>query len=448
MNWPQKASAITLLALMALFGCFGGKGFCLELKQGPILLGELPQGLGEPLSSMGNKALIREKLPAPLVKMVAGIVAEGNGVLIVGYTDTVGPRLLNNSLGLQYAVNAANRLSTVTGAPSWLFSCASAGEELGGEESGISVYAVKLPKEAPRGETNPVSILSPPAGGEVNGRFWSLWEGEVSDVVWGIEDEKGKVTAWRVNGSVTPLELPYPARSVGSALGVGYPDDNWVFKGGWKLPEVVEQLTLSVESLDTGSARLSGKLGKGYGDVVVWAGGIPYPASIDNGKFEVSVARFENDMEVYAQATDPKGSTVVGPLMTLPRSLADSPKLLAVLTWVGEDIDLDIHAWVGKAHTHPQDPDPAYSSKAAQGTRILFDGDTRTRATALWVDDTTNLEMDVRCFTDLGGGATAYMYIVIDPGDPVMRRGLILGPRRLSGEPSESRWPILSLKGE
>ena len=103
---------------------------------------------------------------------------------------------------------------------------------------------------------------------------------------------------------------------------------------------------------------------------------------------------------------------------------------------------------LGTAQTHPQDPDPAYSRTAARGVRLLFDGDGRQRVSALWVDTTEAVDIEVRCFNDFGGGAKALLYLLVNPGDAVLSTGRILGPRQLSKEPLWERWSAVRLKGE
>jgi hypothetical protein len=138
------------------------------------------------------------------------------------------------------------------------------------------------------------------------------------------------------------------------------------------------------------------------------------------------------------------GRTAVGPTSPLPDGSGKPPNLLAVLVWEGAGVDLDLHAWEGSRHTHSQDSDATFSSTAVPETALLFDGgpDSRASALAVWGDRDPSVE--VRCYSDMGGaGARALLFVVEHPGDPFASRYRIVGPRRLSERPLETRWPVL-----
>ena len=160
------------------------------------------------------------------------------------------------------------------------------------------------------------------------------------------------------------------------------------------------------------------------------------------------MARFPTATDAYVQAINPRGQTVAGPVLSLPGSPEIRPRLLAVLIWEGDRADLDLHGWSKGHHTHPQDPDPALSPEAIPGTRLLFDGSGMRRASALVAESVESIQLVVTCFSDFGGGANAFLYVVTDPGDPVKRTGRLFGPRHLSRKATEERWPVMEWKGE
>ncbi|MBE0618485.1 MAG: hypothetical protein IH608_11250 [Proteobacteria bacterium] len=114
-----------------------------------------------------------------------------------------------------------------------------------------------------------------------------------------------------------------------------------------------------------------------------------------------------------------------------------------MLVWEGEGADLDLHAWEGTGHTYAQDPDPAFSARAAPGTRLLFDGDSEGRAAAVASWGAGVLELEVWCYSDLSGrGARAWIYRIEKPGDRLDARRTCYGPRWMSRNPLKARWPL------
>lgn len=416
-------------------------------REGPEVIAAPSIPKASPLNVTPLRSLSLPNLPPQILETVGGLALSGRDILIVGHTDVFGPRLLNQSLALQYASITAYRLSEKLNIDLSRFHCGTAGELPEKGESGVSVYAAD-PK--PPGEVEPpstVAVLSPSPGGETAPEFIALWENDAKTVYWGREDS-GKISLWRLSTPSTPFSMPYPARTAKIALGAEFGDDQGVGENAWPVPQPEPTMTLGIQSLETGWAVITGKVGPGSRDVYVWAGGIPYPAPLEGGRFSVAVVRYGQETPVYAQAVDAKGRVVAGPLLKLPPNPEGDPKVLAVLTWQGEDTDLDLHGWRGEGHTQPQDPDPAMSGTAARGVRLLFDGDGRSRASAIWADDDRDLEIEVRAFSDLGGGAKAMLYVVTDVGDPIMRRGRIIGPRNIEGDYMWSRWGAFSLRGK
>jgi hypothetical protein len=438
----KTASLVAALAVLTLIAPLRDEAFA-RFKRGPELLEALPAEATKPLIWMGNKALARDVLPKPLVKVVEDILNDGKNVIIVGHADPVGPRLLNQALGLQYALGTAHRLVRTLMIESWRISCVSMGERDEKAESGIEIYAGEPPEPETQKPPSAVSILNPPTGGASTHQLWALWDNDASAVYWGIESA-GDMITWRIASLTPPIKLPYPARSNASAIGAQYGDGRWVSGGEWKSPPLDPGLLLSVERLESGWALVTGRIPAHYDDIIVWSGGIPYPTATDGEKFEARVVRYGTGLKTYAQAANAKGHAVIGPSIELPRSLQDSPDLLAVLTWSG-DADLDLHGWKKGRKTSPQDPDPDVSRTAAPGVRLLFDGDSRYRHSALWITGVEDLEIEVELFSDLGSGAKAVLYIIENPGDPVRRQATILGPRRLSDESLQKRWAAFGI---
>jgi hypothetical protein len=203
-------------------------------------------------------------------------------------------------------------------------------------------------------------------------------------------------------------------------------------------------LALRLEEIGPWSVRMTASVPDGYADAVLWCAGIPYAVAAAPAGVAVRVALLPEGNEAYLQATSRGGGVAVGPILQLPDGFGDPPDLLAVLVWDGGDVDLDLHAWAGDRHTHPQDPDADFSSGAVPGTRLLFDGGTEARASALAAWRVPNLSLEVRCYSDFGRvGANALLFIAEHPGDPLTSRYRILGSRKLSERPLEARWPAL-----
>jgi hypothetical protein len=203
-------------------------------------------------------------------------------------------------------------------------------------------------------------------------------------------------------------------------------------------------LALAVGEVEDGWARLRPTVPQGFFGVHVWSGGVPYPVALRaGGAAEVKVALLPGENRAYLQAVDARGRVAVGPEVALSPPGGEPPSRLTVLVWEGDGVDLDLHAWAGPARTHPQDPDAAFSSRAAPGTRLLFDGDAVGRASALasWSQDEEELE--VWCYSDLSGaGARAWVYRIDRPDDRLELRRTVHGPRRMSSKPLEARWPL------
>ena len=64
------------------------------------------------------------------------------------------------------------------------------------------------------------------------------------------------------------------------------------------------------------------------------------------------------------------------------------------------------------------------------------------------MDTESEVDIEVRCFNDFGGGANALLYLLYNPGDAVLSSGRIFGPRQLSKDPLWERWSAVRLKGE
>lgn len=436
---------MTRKALSALFALLlASTSAFAAFREGPeILSAPLAQKPGALITAPVKEVASGQ---ADFDKAALALAKEGRDLLLVGHTDAFGPKLLNQWLGLQYAVTSAYALSARLDIDLSRITCATMGESVELGVSGVSLYSQE-PK--PPEKTEPptmVTVLSPTPGGEVGPEFQALWENDAKTVYWGREEDDSTML-WRIVTPKTPFSMPYPALAGRIALGADFGDDQGVGEAGWPMVKSDPAMTLTVQSLETGWAVVTGKLPAGSRDAYVWAGGIPYPITAEGGRFYAPVANFGVGMLVYAQAVDSRGRVAISPVLTLPENPEGDPKVIAVLTWEGDKVDLDLHGWRGAGHTQPQDPDPTMSGSAAKGVRLLFDGDGRSRASALIANDEKDLEVEVRAFSDLGGGAKATLFVVTDPGDRIMRRGRIIGPREIQGEYMWSRWCALNMRG-
>lgn len=407
------------------------------------MLAELPPLNQAPIVEATAKQALKDQLTPRILETVRTIVQTGRDVLVVGHTDGFGPKQLNRSLGLQYAVIAANRLARELKIDLSRFHCVSRGEDPTAGEPGIAIYAVGAAQYQPAAAGKALMLLSPATGRELAPNLWTLWEADASNAYWGVEDSTGAFL-WKLPTTVPTLNVPYPAQAEKMAVGVEYPEGpalaEWT--GRERKPDPL--LTLNLESLEQGHAHLMGKAPPGVRKLHVWAGGIPYPVSVGGSRFYATVVRFGQDTKAYAQGVDAKGRVIFGPPLALPPNAEGDPAMIAVLTWEGEEAEVDFSGWRGSSHTSVTDPDPAISRVAAPGVKLLFAGGASERATALWIDDVASLELEARLSGE--GSAKAIAYVLTDPGDPVLRRGMILGPRILTNEPRAQRWVVLNLR--
>jgi len=257
-------AALMAFALLCALGPGTAKA---EYRRGPLVLDQPPADRGEPEAWSGKKALVRDMMPAPLVDAVKSLLAQGDGVLLVGHTDTIGPRLLNRSLGLQYAVETAHRLSKLLNAEPWRFACATVGEVEGREEPGVEVYRWTPPPPKPACEPTAISILSPPEGAIVGNRFWPVWDTDGTEILWALSDGDA-ITSWQVEGRSVAAAYYYPAREPTSALGGLFDAVGRLTDAGWIPPVEEPRLKLRIEALESGYARLSGRVPAELRDVI------------------------------------------------------------------------------------------------------------------------------------------------------------------------------------
>jgi len=369
------------------------------------------------------------------------------GILLVGRTDAMGPASLNKSLGLQLAVNAAQELTKELSIEPWRISCASFGE-VAGEEPGILAYPWQ-PKLLSKTEPSRVLIkLAPPKSKAKGGNVWALWAPDSDDVIVGFERES-KSSLWRLMPFENPAFLPFPALSTEIALAAGQGSEETAY-AGLKPPRfsMDDSLKLNLIREEAWTAYLSAEIPEGYRDVVVWSSGIPYflDKPSQGGRAEFKTALMTGANSAYIQAVTPQRRIVVGSELTLPDGPTKRPELLAILTWDNKAVDLDLHAWAGKRHTHPGNDDAYISSKAVNNTRLIFDGNGFEKASALVVWDLDGLSIEVRCFGAMGEEATnAWVHLLSNPGDPEKETHTVLGPRLISERPMEFRWPFYPL---
>lgn len=412
---------------------------------GPHINQDPPRLTASPLATALKREFAGGMVPDALAGLLKEEFRKGNEILVVGRTDSYGPRKLNEMIGLGHAASLTYLLAEKLGVDVSRFQCASEGEKPDMTEVGFSFYAAEPRPVPPVPPPSRVMVVSPEPGGLLSDEFRAIWENDAKAVLWGREEGHGSMF-WRIRTPTVPFKMPYPALTGGMAVGAEFGDENGVGEGTWKTVIPDSRLTVSLEFLEPGWARLSGRVPPGSRNVVVWSGGIPYPVNADGGRFDVAVARYSGDLDTYVQAADPRGRVMASAPMRLPPDADGDPAAVAVLIWEGEDVDLDLHAWKSYGHTQPQDPDPLLSASAVPGARLLFDGDGRSRASALRIEDAKDVEIEVRLFSEFGKGAVATLYVVTDPGDPIMRRGMIIGPRELNGVPKWSRWSALSFR--
>lgn len=438
-----------ILALIAALLCLpvAESAASASFAAGPAVLDPAPTERGVALGTTGVRDALQGAWPTEALGRLRAQVEKGGGVLLVGHTDPVGPRSLNSALGLQLAAEAGRQLARTLGVDVSRLACASVGEDSAGPPA-VAAYAW-VPPEPPRGGAR-VALLEPAGSGAAVGRLWGFWDPEGTLPLWVVSASDGEVV-WEADPRRVPLAVRFPPRAARAALGVAFPgaEPAVAVSEQARAPENLS-LGLRIDAQQAWSARLSGRIPPGWTDAVVWASGVPYP--VEPGpeqRFEADVALLPAGNAAYLQAVDLLGRLAVGPAVTLPDGEGDAPDLLAVLVWEVGQADLDLHAWSFDRHTHPQDPDAAFSRTAVPGARLLFDGDGGRPASALWARGVEELDLEAQCYSDLGGeGARAWLYVLSYPGDPLRARRRILGPRHLSGRPIEVRWPALAWKGD
>jgi hypothetical protein len=438
---------VTALLLALALPASAGAAPSPSFRGGPAVLDQIPAGRGDALGAVSVEEALKGKWPQELLGRLQANLAQGRAVLLVGHTDPVGPRALNRSLGLQYAAEASRRLARELGVDLSRFACASEGEE-GPGKPGVTAFA--LPASVSPLAMQRVTLLEPVGTGASCGRLWGFWDQEGTGAEWALSGPEGE-TVWEADPGQAAVSVPCPPRASRAALGVAFPGEGPRVAGSDQ-PPAPEEPALALRLTGQGAwvAHLTGRLPSGWHNAVVWAGGVPYPVLPgQEGRFEADVVLMPAAGRAYAQALDPVGRLAVGPVLALPDGEGDPPGLIAVLVWEAGEADLDLHGWSGERHTHPQDPDAAFSQTAVPGARLLFDGDGGRPASALAASGVESLDLEAQCYSDLGGeGSRAWLYVLAHPGDPLRERRRVLGPRRLSGRAVEVRWPILSWKGE
>ncbi|PLX42714.1 MAG: hypothetical protein C0608_01225 [Deltaproteobacteria bacterium] len=430
--------ALLMAALLLTVG-----GAAAAFREGPVLL-ERPPVMADKYSARAERLSITgERLPDAFLKAAEEIAGREKSILIIGHTDSSGPKLLNKALGLQYAIFAANRLSKELGIEPWLFYCASSGESPDREDVWVELFPYEPPAPPKEPERTPMIILEPVPEKQEGNRIDALKDMRVDPLIFATNGPEGE-TLWEASTLEVLAPYFYPAGQGGVAYGGSFKDERYTSQLIWREPKSSKELKVRVESVEKGWARLVAEVPETLTDVVIWAGPIPYPVTVEKGSAEAHVALLPLATETYAQGIDPRGLTVVGEKLPLPPSMDTDKALLAVLIWQGKDVDLDIHGWRGEAHTHPQDPDPDLSDRAAEGVRVLFDGEGRWRSSAIVADKVKDLELVVTAFNDFGSGAECFIYLLYNPGDEFLRYGKILGPRKLVGE--GARWPAYSAR--
>ena len=439
---------VQLLALFLLLcGLCPAPSSAAPFRGGPLLLEVPPADAGPELGFASREEIVAGRWPATLLRKARNQLKTSQTVLLVGRTDPLGPRALNRSLGLQYAAEAARGLASALHVDLARFACASVGEEVRGPP-GVTALAWSPPR--PEGPKSTRATILEPSSAASPDRLWAFWDRGATQVVWGFEGPDGART-WQLDPSPGSASLVFPARASSTAVGARFPG------GGVSVastpvfqPQEDKGLDLRIEERRSWSARLAGRLTFQSSAPVVWACGIPYPVvGTPNDRFEVEVALRPDGCTAFFQGTDSEGRVQTGPPLALPAGEGRPPDLIAVLVWLANGADLNLHAWSGARHTQPQDPDDAFSSTAVPGVRLLFDGDETRPASVLLAIGADSLELDVQCHVDRGGAGTiAWLYLLSHPGDPLRERSRLVGPRFLSSHPLRSRWPAARWKEE
>ncbi len=381
------------------------------------------------------------RLPGDLREAAVRLLRQAGGLLLVGETDPVGPRKLNEALGLDYARMLAHRLAEELGARARQLACASRGEA-GSGEPGVGVYPWTPPPPGP-GEPTPLAVLEPSRAGAGTGRLWVARSGSVAGVWAGAEG-----ALWRVDSALPVWRLPVPAGSLAVAADVtGGPP--YGARQGLRSREA-PGLRVRVEARGPWTARVRARVPPGYVGAVLWAGGLPYPlAPGPRGEAEAVVALLPGPGSAWVEAVGPDGAVGRGPRARLPEGQGQPPAWLALVIWDGGGVDLDVSARAGRRVTRPAAPDPLYDPSAVPGVRVLFDGDPfRPHSLLAGWGPGRDPELLVTCYSDLdGAGTTAWVLWVERPGDPLEQTVRVVGPRRLSPDPLTARWRPGSLNG-
>jgi len=429
--WALQVAAVLVMAPAA----------AQEFRSGPsILAGSPPTGVA--LATAGWAEIRSGRWPDGFLSAVETALRETGGVLFVGHTDSVGPNALNESLGLQYAVRTAQLVHRAVGGENWRLACLSAGES-SAAPPGVDAYPWVPPTPVSRPPTG-VLILDPAPDLPRGGRLWALWEAGPELAAWWA-DEGHVPGPWETVAETPQVLAPLPPRANALAVGTQTPGEA-PKAAAVEIGAATEEpsLGLEVEAAESWWVRVRPSLPRGVQEARVWSAGIPYPVTLRDGRpVEVSVVLLPGENRAYLEVLDVSGRVLVGPEVVLPEGRGEPPSLVAVVVWEGGGVDLDLHGWVGSRHTDPQDPDPAFSPRAAPGTRLLFDGSADGRASALAAWHAEDLDLEVWCYSDLAGrGARAWLYRIDSPGDPLASRRRLFGPRRLSEAPLEIRWPL------
>jgi hypothetical protein len=412
-------------------------------QPGPAVFDETPTGVGDVLGFVSRPDAEAGRWPGAVLARVRAELGVGGGVFAVGQTDPIGPQSLNHALGLQFAVRVVRRLAGKLGVEASRFAAASRGE-VADEPPGVVLHAWR-PPAGPSRAVGRLAVLEPLPGVASRGQFWGVWQGESERVLWAHGDTREPLL-WEVPPHDRVLHLPVPGRSATAALaGALSGDVREAQQVEVSVPREDPALRLRVAAVEPGWVRARVRVPAEYRLPLVWAGGIPYRLVPDGrGEAEVALARVAADTRAYAQAVGPQGGSVVGPTLRLPDDGALLPDFVAVVVWEGNGVDLDLHVWDGPRHTYLGSPDAAYSDAAVPGVRLLFDGDAWRPASAVAGWGRRPPELAAQCYSDLeGGGAVAWFYVVDHPEDPLRVRRRIFGPRRLSENPAQSRWPVL-----